>query len=202
MVRRGTAARVVLPAVVLALTSGLGACATRGEPDQADRYWTAPSACQLVSPQGARQLTGAARGAPLEKPTDTRNTCRWPAPPAKARGRAAPPQPPRSLSVAVTMRNSPVGQDDVRGEDLAARDYGAWKRHDRAGRGSGLRGLGDQAFGQFTDHHGHVVVRDGNVLVTVNSTEQAPARPDPTAQQRVRQRTVAAAREAVARMRS
>ena len=199
MVRRGTAARVVLPAVVVALASGLGACATRGEPDRADRYWTTPDACQLVGPQKARQLTGAARGRPQAPPTDTRATCRWPAPPKKARGRPAPPQPPRVLSVAVTMRNAPVGQDDVRGTDLAKQDYGRWKQHDRAGRGSGLRGVGDQAFGQFTDRRGHVVLRDGNVLITVNYT--APAQPGPAGRNQVRQRTVDAARQIAAKVR-
>jgi hypothetical protein len=187
--------------VVVALASGLGACATRGEPDQADRYWTTPTACQLVQPQKARQLTGAVRGGPQDQPTDTRNTCRWPVPPKKVRGRPAPPQPPRSLSVAVTMRNSPVGQDDVRGEDLAAQDYGKWKRNDRAGRGSGLRGIGDQAYGQFTDRRGHVVLRDGNALVTVNLTQPPPPRPDPGAQQRIRQQTIAVAGDAAAKMR-
>jgi hypothetical protein len=187
--------------VVVALASGLGACATRGEPDRADRYWTTPTACQLVQPQKARQLTGAVRGGPQDQPTDTRNTCRWPVPPKKVRGRPAPPQPPRSLSVAVTMRNSPVGQDDVRGEDLAAQDYGKWKRNDRAGRGSGLRGIGDQAYGQFTDRRGHVVLRDGNALVTVNLTQPPPPRPDPGAQQRIRQQTIAVAGDAAAKMR-
>lgn len=193
MGRRGTAARIALPAVIVAVATGLGACASRGEPDQPDRFTSTPSACQLVGPQKARQLTGALHGKPRVQPTETRSTCQWPAPPARVRGRPAPPPPPRTLSVAVTLHNAPVGQDDVRGTDLAKQDYDKQHRHDRAGARAGLRGVADQAYGQFTDRGGHVVLRDGNVLVTIDRTSAAPQRD-------VRAQLVGAAKEVAANL--
>lgn len=95
----------------------------------------------------------------------------------------------------VTMRNAPVGQDDIRGTDLASQDFAKQRKHDRAGKAASVRGVGDEAYGRFSDHDGHAVIRDGNVTVTLNYTAPAPRGPNPAAQRAMRTQLVNAAKE-------
>lgn len=196
MVRRGQAARIALPVAIVAIATSVGACASRGEPAQPDEFTSTPSACKLVGPQKARELAGAAKGKSRAH-TETNDACRWSTNPAEApRGPAqASTAQGRNLSVSVFLHNAPVGQDDVSGTALAKKDFGAQRKKERVSKKRSIRGVGDEAYGRFTDHDGRMKLRNGNITVDLNYAGPAPRGSAGSGEKAIRKELVNTAKE-------
>jgi hypothetical protein len=147
--------------LVLALVA-LGAVACSTAPPSPDRFRAVPVACDLVSEQTVRDLTGGAAAKRDLAVEDKSTSCHWT---YSSDSGSAPEK--RTLRVKVTWFKAPAGQTDITGARLAEREFGTQRtRLGMDGKGS-LQGLGNDAYAQFFHNYGEVDFRRDNVTVSV-----------------------------------